>query len=87
MWLDRNVYQCSGDRIILRLELIKRCLRELCYTMNGELFVSMRSVDKTQSRVVRYKKTTAIMVIEKDNSDRPLFSVVKKTNASLDSEW
>lgn len=40
-----------------------------------DLLVSMRSVDKTQSRVVRYSGTTETMAIQNDSQKTPLFSV------------
>ncbi|XP_062572585.1 E3 ubiquitin-protein ligase TRIM71-like [Saccostrea cucullata] len=46
----------------------------LCYTDNGDLLVSMRSMDKTQSKVVRYSGTTEIRKIQYDSQGQPLFS-------------
>ncbi|XP_062620679.1 uncharacterized protein LOC134282287 [Saccostrea cucullata] len=49
-----------------------------CYglncTVNGDLLVSMRSTDCTQSRVVRYSGTTEILKIQYDSQGQPLFS-------------
>ncbi|XP_062621602.1 uncharacterized protein LOC134283161 [Saccostrea cucullata] len=46
----------------------------LCYTGNGDLLVSMRSVDGTQSRVVKYASRTEIQNFQNDSQGQPLFS-------------
>ncbi|XP_062590275.1 tripartite motif-containing protein 2-like [Saccostrea cucullata] len=46
----------------------------LHYTANGDLLVSMRSTDMTQSKVVRYSGTTEIQKIQFNSQGQPLFS-------------
>lgn len=59
------------------------CPCGLYHSENGDLLVSMRSVDETQSRVVRYSGTTETKVIQNDSRGKPLFSVGFKGVLSL----
>lgn len=42
------------------------CPRGLCYTKNDELFISLRSLNESQSKNVTYSGTTEIMGIQND---------------------
>ncbi|XP_062620682.1 uncharacterized protein LOC134282290 [Saccostrea cucullata] len=46
----------------------------ICYSANGNPLVSMRSMDRAQSRVVRYSGTTEIQSIQYDSLRKDLFS-------------
>ncbi|XP_062620675.1 E3 ubiquitin-protein ligase TRIM71-like [Saccostrea cucullata] len=46
----------------------------LCYTVDGDLLVSMRSTDKTQSRIVRFSGTAEKQKLQYDTQRQPLFS-------------
>ena len=74
-WPDTKVYRYDDDERKAVVDLRMWCPRGLCHSANGDLLVSMRSVDKTQSRVVRYSGTTETMVIQNDTQGKPLFSV------------
>ena len=74
-WTDTKVYRYDGNVVRTVVDLGQWCPRGLCHSANGDLLVSMRSVDKTQSRVVRYSGTTETMVIQNDRQGGPLFSV------------
>ncbi|XP_061165588.1 uncharacterized protein LOC133174482 [Saccostrea echinata] len=50
------------------------CPVGLCYTVNGHLLVSMRSMDETQSCVVRYSGIKENQKIQYDSKEQPLFS-------------
>nr|XP_022304739.1 E3 ubiquitin-protein ligase TRIM71-like [Crassostrea virginica]XP_022304740.1 E3 ubiquitin-protein ligase TRIM71-like [Crassostrea virginica] len=74
-WPDTKVYRYDGNVVRTVVDLGQWCPRGLCHSVNGDLLVSMRSVDKTQSRLVRYSGTTETMVIQNDRQGKPLFSV------------
>ena len=74
-WPDTKVYRYNGNVVRTVFYLGQWCPRGLYHSANGNLLVSMRSVDKTQTRVVRYSGTTEIMVIQNDRQGKPLFSV------------
>jgi DNA-binding beta-propeller fold protein YncE len=48
--------------------------RGVCCTAAGELLVTMRSIDKQQSKVVRYSGSTETQTIEYDDQGRRLYS-------------
>nr|XP_022305309.1 uncharacterized protein LOC111112205 [Crassostrea virginica] len=74
-WADTKVYRYDGNVVRTVVDLGQWCPRGLCHSANGDLLVSMRSFDKTRSRVVRYTGTTEAMVIQNDRQGKPLFSV------------
>ena len=74
-WTDTKVYKYDGNVVMTVVDLGQWCPRGLCHSANGDLLVSMRSKDETQSRVVRYSGTTETMVIQNDRQGKPLFSV------------
>ena len=72
---DTKVYSYDGNVMRTVVDLGQWCPRGLCHSGNGDLQVSMRSKDETQSRVVRYSGTTETMVIQNDRQGKPMFSV------------
>ena len=74
-WPDTKVYRYDGNVVRIVVDLCQWWPRGLCHSANGDLLVSMRSVDETQSRVVRYSGTTETMTIQNDRQGKPLFSV------------
>lgn len=55
-WPDTKVYkyETNTNTVKTLLELSDWCPRGLCHTMNGDLLVTMRSLDEKQCRMVRY---------------------------------
>lgn len=53
-WPDKKVYKYESNKVKTLLELSDWCPRGVCHTMNGDLLVTMRSLDEKQSRMVRY---------------------------------
>nr|XP_022310167.1 E3 ubiquitin-protein ligase TRIM71-like [Crassostrea virginica] len=74
-WTDTKVYRYDGNVVSTVVDLGQWRPRGLCHSANGDLLVSMRSLNETQSRVVRYSGTTETMVIQNDRHGKPLFSV------------
>lgn len=75
-WIITKVFKYENTSVMTLLERSNWQPRGLCHTVNGYLLVSMRSLDKAQSRVVRYSGSTECQVIENDKQDgKPLFSV------------
>ena len=74
-WPDTKVYRNDDDEVRRVVDLYQWCPRGLCHSANGDLLVSMRSVDETQSRVVRYSGTTEAMTVQHDSQGKSLFSV------------
>ena len=74
-WKNTNVYTYGRRGVTRFLELSDWCPSGLCHTINNDLLVSMRSVDETQSRVVKYSGIKETMVIQKDSHGETLFSV------------
>lgn len=74
-WTDTQISKYENNSEVTLLELSNWRPRGLCHTVNSDLLVSMRSLDETRSRVVRYLGTTESQVIENDSQGKPLFSV------------
>ena len=74
-WPDTKIYKYDGKETKTVVDLRRWCPSGLCRSENGDLLVSMRSVDETQSRVVRYSGSKETMVIQNDRQGRSLFSV------------
>lgn len=72
---DTKVFKFESNKVVTLLNLTNWCASGLCHTGNGNLLVSMRSRDKTQSKVVRYSGITQIREIQNDPQGNPLFSV------------
>lgn len=74
-WPDTNIYVYDGYTAQTLIDLHPWCPRGLCHSKNGDLLVSMRTLDESQSRVVRYSGTMETQVIQNDPHGKPLFSV------------
>lgn len=74
-WPDTKVYKYESNTVKTLLELSDWCPRGLCYTMNGDLLVSMRSLDEKQSRIVSYSRNRET---QNDIIGGSLFSVDSK---------
>lgn len=74
-WEDTKVFKCENNSVVTLLELSNWQPRGLCHTVNGNLLLSMRSLDEAQSRVVRYSGSIECQVIMNDKRGKPLFSV------------
>nr|XP_022305300.1 E3 ubiquitin-protein ligase TRIM71-like [Crassostrea virginica]XP_022305301.1 E3 ubiquitin-protein ligase TRIM71-like [Crassostrea virginica]XP_022305302.1 E3 ubiquitin-protein ligase TRIM71-like [Crassostrea virginica]XP_022305303.1 E3 ubiquitin-protein ligase TRIM71-like [Crassostrea virginica] len=74
-WPATKVYRYDGNVVRTVVDLGQWYPRGLCHSANGDLLVSMRSVNETRSRVVRYSGTTETMVIQNDRQEKPLLSV------------
>ena len=74
-WPDTKVYRNDDDEVRTVVDLHQWCPCGLCHSVNGDLLVSMRSVDKTQSRVAQYSGTTEALTVQHDSQGKPLFSV------------
>nr|XP_022303790.1 uncharacterized protein LOC111111235 [Crassostrea virginica] len=74
-WPDTNVYRYDGNIVRTVIDLGEWYPCGLCHSANGDLLVSMRSVNSTQRRVVRYSGTTETIEIQNDRQGKPLFSV------------
>ena len=74
-WPNTKVYTFDGKEVTTMFNFCQWCPRGLCYLGNDELVISMRFLDKTESRVVRYRDGKEIMVIQKDAQGNSLFSV------------
>lgn len=74
-WKDTKIYKIRNNRVMTHLDLFDWYPREIFYTINGELLVSMRSKDKKRSKILRYSGETEIQMIEKDSQGKSLLSV------------
>lgn len=74
-WPDTKIYKYESNRVTTFLNLSDWCPRGLCHTVNDNLLVSMRSLDKKRSRIVRYTGTIETQIIETDSQGKQLFSV------------
>lgn len=82
-WPETKVYKYESNRVTTFLNLSDWCPRGLCHTVNDNLLVSMRSLDKRRSRIVRYIGTTETQIMENDNHGKPLFSVGERNVLKL----
>nr|XP_022307063.1 uncharacterized protein LOC111113256 isoform X1 [Crassostrea virginica] len=74
-WPDTKLHRYDGNVVRTVVDLGQWRPRGLCHSASGNLLVSMRSSDGSQSRVVRYSGTIETMVIQNDRQEKPLFSV------------
>ncbi|XP_078327926.1 uncharacterized protein LOC144623401 [Crassostrea virginica] len=74
-WNNSKIYKYDGNTVQTFIDLYKWYPQGLCHAANFDLCVSMRSVDKPESRVVRYSGTKETMIIQNDSEGKPLFSV------------
>lgn len=72
---DTKVFKYENNSVVTLLELSNWAPKGLCHPVDGNLLVSMRSLNNAQSRVVRYSGSTECQVIENDKGGKPLFSV------------
>lgn len=85
-WPETKIFKFESNRIVTILELSSWCPRGLCYTVNGDLLVSMRSLDESQVRVVRYAGITKTQVIENDSLStgcRKVLVVIENGNGDI----
>ena len=75
MWPNTNVCKYNGHKMTTMFKFSQWCPRGLCYTKNNDLLISMRSLNETESKIVRYSGAKEIMVIQNDAQGKPLFSV------------
>ena len=73
-WSDTKVYRYDGNVVRTAVDLGQWCPRGLCHSADGDLLVSMRFKDETQSRVVRYSGIKSTMIIQNDRQGKRLFS-------------
>ncbi|XP_052678656.1 uncharacterized protein LOC128159567 [Crassostrea angulata] len=70
----RTVYKVKNGKteVLIRLQGWRPI--QLCVTSTGDLLVTMYSDDKTQSKVVRYSRSTEKQTFQFDNEGKPLYS-------------
>ncbi|XP_062585818.1 uncharacterized protein LOC134247478 [Saccostrea cucullata] len=75
-YLKTNIYRYKNTRekVEVLLDTPDWFPVGLWYAVNGDLLASMRSTDRTQSRVVRYSGNKEIQKIQYDSQGQPLFS-------------
>ena len=72
---DTKIYKYDGGVLSTVVDLGQWCPCGLCHSANGDLLVSMRSLDKSMSRLKRFSAVRNALVITNDSQGRPLFSV------------
>lgn len=85
-WPETKIFKFESNRIVTILELSNWCPRGLCYTVNGDLLVSMRSLDESQVKVVRYAGIMKTQVIENDSFStgcRKVLLVIENGNGDI----
>lgn len=78
-WSDTKIYKIKCDRVVALLNLHSWLPRGLCHTTNGDVLVSMRSMDTKRSKVVRYLGIAITQIIENSNQGKSLLSVDDKS--------
>lgn len=82
-WADTKVWKHKNNSEVAILELSNWRPRGLCHTVDGNLLISMRSLDSKRSRVVRYSGSIVIQEIENDKQGDPLFPVYSESMLHL----
>lgn len=77
-WSDTKIYKIESDRVVAPFNLDNWLPRGLCHTANGDFLVSLRSMDRKRSKVVRYLGITITQIIENSNQGKSLLSVDDK---------
>ena len=72
---DTRVFKTDGHKTTTMFDLSPWLPRGLCHAENGDLWVSMRSIDKAESKVVGYSDIRKPRVFQSDDKGTPLFSV------------
>ncbi|XP_022296617.2 uncharacterized protein LOC111106294 [Crassostrea virginica] len=70
----RTVYKVKNDQTEAIITLQEWKPINLCVTSFGDLLITMYSVDKTQTKVVRYSGSTVKQTIQFDKEGQPLYS-------------
>lgn len=78
-WSNTQIYKIKCDRVVALLNLHSWLPRGLCLIANGDYLVSMRSMDRKRSKVVRYSGITITQIIENNNQGKSLLSVDDKS--------
>ncbi|XP_055999423.1 uncharacterized protein LOC130047839 [Ostrea edulis] len=73
-WKTKTVNQVKSGQTEEVIRLQGWIPSNLCVTSSGDLLVTMYSVDKTQSKVVRYSGSTGKQTIQYDDEGKPLYS-------------
>ena len=74
-WETTKAHRYDGNDITTFLEVSHWYLRGLCHTAEGNILVSMRSKNFSQSRVIQVSGKTESLIAQHDSQGRPLFSV------------
>ncbi|XP_061165675.1 uncharacterized protein LOC133174586 [Saccostrea echinata] len=72
---NTKVYILKNNKIQTLMDLDSWCPVGVCCTMNGDLFISMRSIRKGHSRVLKYAGTKETLNIQYNNKGKALFSI------------
>lgn len=81
--IETKVFKYENNNVVTLLELSNWRARGLCHTVNGNLLISMRSLNSKRSRVVRYSGSIVIQEIENDKQGKPLFPVYSESMLHL----
>lgn len=77
-WIDTKVFKYKNNNVVTLLELSNWRPRGLCHIVNGDLLISIRSLNEAQSRVVRYSGSAECQVIENDKRGKPFFLLISQ---------
>ncbi|XP_062587121.1 tripartite motif-containing protein 2-like [Saccostrea cucullata] len=80
---DTKVYIYRNGKVDILMDLVDWSPRGLCHTGAKDLLVSMRSKDRSQSRVVLYTDNIQKQVIQYEKKEMPLFSTGYRSRGLL----